>query len=210
MNVFVLCTGRCGSTTLIEACRHITNYTSAHESRTGKLGAERLSYPANHIEADNRLSWMLGRLDEAFGDDAFYVHLKRDEAATAASFAKRYYSGIMGAYRTGGILMDLPINADPVAVARDYCDTVNTNIAAFLKDKTHQMEFRLEHAKQDFVTFCGAIRAQVDMAAALSEFDEKHNAHTQRQAGGYRSKLRAMRVALHEWRRKASHAMRAS
>jgi hypothetical protein len=150
---------------------------------------------------------MLGRLDRVYGDEAFYVHLKRDDAATAASFAKRYYTGIMDAYRTGGILMDLPVESDPMEVALDYCDTVNSNIAAFLKDKTRKMDFRLDHARQDFVTFCVAIRAEVDMAAALSELDQKYNAHTRRQAGGYRSKLKAMRVALHDWRRRAGHAM---
>ncbi len=56
MDVFVLCTGRCGSTTFIKACAHITNYTAAHESRTGLLGSDRLDYPGKHIEADNRLS----------------------------------------------------------------------------------------------------------------------------------------------------------
>ena len=49
MNVFVLNTGRCGSMTFVEACRPITNFSSAHESRCAKLGAERFAYPDNHI-----------------------------------------------------------------------------------------------------------------------------------------------------------------
>lgn len=56
MNVFVLNSGRCGSTTFIAACRHITNYSSGHESRATLIGEERLAYPTQHIEADNRLS----------------------------------------------------------------------------------------------------------------------------------------------------------
>ncbi len=63
MNVFVLGTGRCGTTTFMKACRHVTNCTSGHETRVNHVGPERLSYPSNHIEADNRLSWFLGRLD---------------------------------------------------------------------------------------------------------------------------------------------------
>lgn len=78
MNVFVLSTGRCGSTTFVKACEHITNFSAAHESRTGLLGAARLDYAGNHIEADNRLSWLLGRLDRTYGNAAFYVHLRRD------------------------------------------------------------------------------------------------------------------------------------
>ena len=57
MNIFVLCTGRCGSMTFTKACGHIDNFSSAHESRCGRLGNERLAYPENHIEVDNRLSW---------------------------------------------------------------------------------------------------------------------------------------------------------
>ena len=33
MNVFVLCTGRSGSVTFYNVCKHIKNYTTSHESR---------------------------------------------------------------------------------------------------------------------------------------------------------------------------------
>jgi len=42
MNVFVLNTGRCGSTTFSKACQHVSNFTSQHESRVGLLGDARL------------------------------------------------------------------------------------------------------------------------------------------------------------------------
>ena len=87
MNIFVLSTGRCGSMTLDKFCKHITNYTSAHESRNNLD----FKYPPNHIEIDNRLSWFLGRLDKIYGDDAFYVHLKRDDLKVAKSYQNRFY-----------------------------------------------------------------------------------------------------------------------
>ena len=175
MNVFVLCTGRCGSQTFIKACSHLSNYSSAHESRMSLLGAERLRYPLNHIEADNRLSWLLGRLDKVYGDEAFYVHLTRDVEAVAASCARRYDTGIMQAYRDPGILMGLSKYTDPTAVAADYCTTVNSNIELFLKDKSRQMAFRLECAQQDFPAFCDRIGAAGDLAGALSEFRIRHD-----------------------------------
>lgn len=52
MNVFVLCTGRCGSMTFAEACSHAVNYTTGHES--GRHRRYDLKYPADHIEVDNR------------------------------------------------------------------------------------------------------------------------------------------------------------
>lgn len=122
MNIFKLNTGRCGSTTIIEACKHIKNYSCGHESRSRKLRQERFNYPKDHIEADNRLSWLLGRLDRQYGDKAFYVHLKRNKNATACSFTKRYSKGIIKAY-IEEILMGLEKNSDPMSLSRllRYC-----------------------------------------------------------------------------------------
>lgn len=182
-NVFILCTGRSGSVTFIKACQHISNFTSAHESRTALLGADRLDYADNHIEADNRLSWLLGRLDRKYGSEAFYVHLRRDRQATAASFVKRYGSGIIRAYRGSGILMGLPEDADPLAVALDYCDTVDSNIEAFLKDKPNRMVFNLESASDQFPQFCELIGADVNLPEALAHFDIRYNASKVRRRG---------------------------
>ena len=175
MNIFVLNTGRCGSTTFIRACEHIRNYSAGHETRIHHLGAARLDYPDDHIEADNRLCWMLGRLEERFGDDAFYVHLYRDREATAASFARRTGFGIMRAWREGVLLRDGE-DADPLELARDYVDAVEANIRLFLKDKPRQLEVRLEQAAQDFPRFWQAIGAEGDLDAALAEWQVRHNA----------------------------------
>src|SRR3972149_9948429 len=101
MNVFVLTTGRSGSLTFATACGHITNYTTGHETRRMLLGAERLAPPARHIEVDNHLAWFLGRLDGAYGDGAFYVHLRRDDEAVAASYSRRWNKPLLSAYRKG-------------------------------------------------------------------------------------------------------------
>lgn len=175
MNVFILNTGRCGSTTFIMACEHITNFTSAHESRCDRLGEDRLAYPENHIEADNRLSWFLGRLDNHYGDKAIYVHLMRNSHDTASSYAKRLFpGGIIPAYRKG-ILQHLPDDISDMSVSLDYYDTVNSNIEHFLKDKTRKMEFNLENAKEDFKKFWELVGAEGDLEAALAEFDIPYN-----------------------------------
>ncbi len=176
MNVFILNTGRCGSTTFIEACRHITNYTAGHETRVHLLGPDRLAYPPNHIEADNRLSWMLGRLDTAYGDNAYYVHLTRDRNQVAASFARRTDFGIMKAYREGILLHEGQEQASAESLAQDYIDTVEANIAHFLKDKRHTMEFALENADADFRRFWNWIGATGEMDKALAEWNTRHNA----------------------------------
>jgi hypothetical protein len=177
-NVFVLCTGRCGSMTFVKACGHITNYTAAHESRCHLTGPARLAYPPRHIEADNRLSWLLGRLDRSWGEQAAYVHLVRDPEATARSFAKRADRGILLAYRSQ-ILMGAPRrnpSAEPLDFCRDYVDTVTENIRAFLRGKPRTMLVRLEAAEEDFPRFWDWIGADGDLAAAGAEWRVRHNA----------------------------------
>lgn len=176
MNVFILNTGRCGSMTFIQACQHISNFSSAHESRCHELGEARLAYPDNHIEADNRLAWFLGRLDQHYGDNAIYVHLQRNSQATANSYAKRLFpGGIIPAYRQG-ILQFLPDDVPHMSVCLDYYDTVNSNIELFLKDKTRKMAFTLENATEDFPKFWKLIGAEGDLTAALAEFKITYNA----------------------------------
>jgi hypothetical protein len=175
LNVFVLNTGRCGSTTFTKACSHITNFSSTHESRCSLLGKDRFAYPANHIEVDNRLTWHLGRLDRHFGDNAIYVHLKRNREETATSFVRRYSFGIMHAYRKYILEIRSPSDAPPMSVALDYCDTADANIELFLKDKTRTMDFSLENATRDFRRFWEFIGAQGDLDAALMEFEVPWN-----------------------------------
>lgn len=175
MNVFILSTGRCGSTTFIKACQHITNYTAEHESRCTQLAGHRLDYAENHIESDNRLSWVLGRLDEKYGNDAFYVHLSRDKQQTIESFSKRHEFGIMKAYKEG-ILLGGDEAQGVTEIAADYIRTVESNIHCFLKDKTNKMTFSLQTAKIDFENFWNEIDATGDLQGALGEWDRVYNA----------------------------------
>ncbi len=169
--------------TWIQACRHITNYSAGHESRTHLVGEARLAYPPDHIEADNRLSWLLGRLDETYGDDAFYVHLRRERQATARSFARRRDFGILRAYGEG-ILLGSDPDIDPLILALDYLETVEANIRLFLRDKSRVMEARLENLEADFRRFWEAIGAEGDLEAALAELKVRHNASVTDVPGG--------------------------
>ena len=181
MNVFVLTTGRSGSLTFAEACRHITNYSSGHESRVGLVGAERLAYPNDHIEIDNRLAWFPGRLAAAYGDDAFYVHLRRDESATAASFVKRWNKPAMRAYRQG-ILWDVDAGTDRMDLALDLVRTLNSNIELYLRDKSATMTIDIEEATAAFPDFWARIGAKGDLEAALAELSVKHHEGKTRRA----------------------------
>jgi hypothetical protein len=177
-NIFVLCTGRCGSTTFAKACRYMTNYTAAHESRAHVIGPDRLAYPAGHIEVDNRLSWFLGRLEAAYGDNAAYVHLIRDAEETAKSYARRANQGILLAYRNAIIMRAKFLNPDATIMdySRDYVATANANIAAYLRDKTHVRRIGLGRLRDDFDEFWDWIGAEGDRDAARNELMTRHNA----------------------------------
>lgn len=175
MNVFILSTGRCGTMTFSKACRHIENYTSGHETRLKLIGHARLHYPDNHIEVDNRLSWLLGRLDRVYGDTAFYVHLSRDKQQVATSYARRFDFGLMKAYKDG-ILLEGHDDQSNMDIALDCIETIETNIELFLQNKTHKMHMSLENAQQEFEIFWQRIGAIGDLGQALAEWDINYNA----------------------------------
>jgi hypothetical protein len=179
MNVLVLTAGRTGSVTFAEACRHITNYTTGHETRVGLLGAERLAYPDRHIEVDDRLAWFPGRLEEAFGDRAFYVHLRRDEQATAESRVRRWNKPGMRSYRDG-ILWDVDPGVERLDLALDFVRAVNMNIEHYLRDKTQAMRIDIETAVETFPEFWQRIGAEGDLEAALRELTTQHHAGTEK------------------------------
>lgn len=179
MNVFVLSAGRSGSLTFVKACEHISNFSAAHESRSKELGAARFDFPVNHIESDNRLSWLLGRLGAAYGENAFYVHLTRSRDETAKSFLNRFYSkgSIINAYHSviiPGFKSDVHENA--LAYCLDYVDTVNRNIEEFLSGKPYVFRIELESPHEQFRRLWDAIGAEGDFEAACAEFSVKHHA----------------------------------
>jgi len=161
------------------ACKDLENFSSGHETRISKLGVERLNFPSNHIEADNRLSWFLGRLDAKYGNDAFYVHMTRDPIETAKSYNRRWYhvGSIVRSY-TEGILtkpLQLVSSNDLLKYSEDYCTTVNENIVHFLKDKDKKCVIRLENLESDFLKFWDLIEAKGNKSKALEALNQKHN-----------------------------------
>lgn len=191
MNVFVLCTGRCGSMTFARACQKMTNFTAAHESRrkyrreTRGADSRRLAaYPDNHIEIDNRLSWLLGTLEREYGDEAFYVHLIRDRDEVARSLVARWdnrTTNIISAYAWGVLghsfdqVRKMP-DVQRLEIARDFWNTVNDNIRLFLNGKRHQMTMSLQDIEGPFAEFWGRIGAEGDLAGVLGEWATPYNA----------------------------------
>lgn len=174
--VFVLCTGRSGSTTFARACEHITNYTSGHETQPRRIEG-RLDYPDGHIEVDHRLSWFLGSLDRMYGDDPVYVHLTRDPEKVAESWSVRHNRG--GQLPTWlDVVLYRPNSADrsnALPGARLMVQTVTDNIELFLRDKSKVVRLDIDDPHGPFDEFWDMIGAQGDRKAAHVALNQRLN-----------------------------------
>lgn len=179
MNVFILCTGRTGSVSFIKACKKLTNFTASHESKSHLNGAQRFNFPDQHIEADNRLVWDLGRLDQHYGKDAFYVHLTRDPDKISQSFEKRvYYPNSMIKTYCDGIKKKPTekLSKDEIkGYSQDLVKNIEASIAFFLKDKPLQMKIDIDQINTEFPEFWTAIQGEGKLELALEELNKKHN-----------------------------------
>lgn len=178
MNAFVLSTGRCGSTTVAVAFQHADNFTSGHE--TEGCSFYPLDYPDQHIESDNRLSWMLGAVAARF-PDARYVHLIRRQDEVAASFERRRYHLAASVSGFGhGILGrgDL-LHGSRYETASRMWEIVNANIRAFLDCRPAQ-EFPggpvwLHDLERSFPGVWSWLGCSGDLDAAIAETRVRHN-----------------------------------
>ena len=181
MNVFVLCSGRCGSQTFALACKSISNFTSGLETRANLFGPNRFDYPNQHIEVDNRLSWFLGSLHKKYKNkDVFYVHLKRNYKKVANSFLKRWEIpnklSIIRAFANGIIMEGKDYNdKEKQQISDFFVETVNNNIEEFIKDKNH-MTVNLQDNGKTFKEFLQIIEATGNIDDSLKIWRNVHNA----------------------------------
>jgi hypothetical protein len=182
VNVFVLSTGRAGSTTIARACGHFDGWTAGHETRSRELGKKRFDYAPNHVESDNRLTWVLGRLFERFGEDAMYVHLQRDPEEVAVSYNQRWShdGAILPAYRAAILMTTQPPKIRPgtpegLMFARDYVSTANANIAEFVRHRANTFSLDLEDLVEQFPAFMDRIGAEGQWADIHYELVTRYN-----------------------------------
>jgi len=177
MNVFVLGTGRCGTVTFSRACRHLTNFTTGHETNAKKYGDSRHAYPTRHIEVDSRLTWFLGQLGQRY-PDALYFHLRREREATALSIARKWHGGAISFARAFGEAMVMRGHCEPedrIRLALFQYDTATANINHFLRDKNSRAGWLHEY-EYWFPDFLDWIDAEGNREAAMREWETKHNA----------------------------------
>lgn len=157
-NVFVVGTGRCGTTTFAMACRHASNFTAAHESKAEQ-------YPRNHIEVDPPLAFRIANLRSRY--DCRIILLRRlDKAACVKSMAS-HDPLICAAF--GNM-----VKHDPQCTAEKGADLLYDAINGL--ENLCDLTVDLETAKQQWGTVWEWIGCQGDLQRSLEEWNVKHNA----------------------------------
>lgn len=180
MRVFVVGTGRCGTVTFSKACRHISNYTSAHERMAQQPAvANRLKIPDNHIEVDPHLFYYLASIIQKY-PDALFIHLTRDVDKVTRSQIRRPST------RTRGIgpLVSVCLQQNywkmndshrREAIKFLVSSTID-NIRAILKTADNVAEVCIDDLHEWFPSFWKSIDAEGDLERAVAECKIKHNA----------------------------------
>lgn len=175
--VLVTGTGRCGTVTFYQACRHMTNYTVGHETGLSPFA------DVGRIEIDPRFAGDMPRLMEAY-PDAKWVHLTRERDAAVQSLAQECPSRV-----TKYADLWSPRLLTTLQAAAFYYDSVNAQIATLLPAQA--LTIGIEDIAAWWRQFWDWIRAEGDFEASLKTFKRRYN------AGGHRGRENFIEIAQH-------------
>lgn len=175
--VFVISTGRTATTAFAAASSFLPGFTAKHESRVSQPFSTRLDFAPNHIEADNRLIFYLAQIEEKFGDDAYYVFLKRDPAAIVKSYARRWHLtvSIVRAWTHGIRMIPRIEEADIEDCCQDFVSYADSTLSLFLARQRHVMMFDTADAANEFIRFSKWIGVGTPPPAAIEQWNKRHN-----------------------------------
>jgi len=174
MQVFVTGTGRCGSVCFSHACRHITNFSSGHETK-----AVDLIYCDNHIEVNTQLWIVIPKLVEMY-PNAKWVHLVRDNSTCVPSIAALDHGEVAAAFAK---LFGTIITGSGFFSAMRLYEAATQNIRANLSSLVsagNKIEVSLENAKEGWADFWEMIDANGDFNESLRCWDTPVNTRADR------------------------------
>lgn len=164
MNIFVVGTGRCGTTSFAEACRYMSSFTVGHE--TNAVG---LRYPTNHIEVNSQLTWRTPALIQKY-PEALWVHLIRERESCAESIAQMGGGSVVAGLQQ---LYPSLYPDDPLEAARIFYDMANDVIVATIPRR--KILF-LETIQEEWPSFWKWACAEGDYDGSLASWSVKKNA----------------------------------
>lgn len=176
MRVFVLGTGRCGSTTFSKACGHATNLTCAHESPLWGPGGF-LAFPDDHVEVNPGLTWLVPSLARATWAEDRFVWLVRDRAAVIRSWIRRGKgAGPIRWYRLFAGSKENVSDEKFAEICEACYDWMTDLISEFVMTREHAKVVAMEEAVDWFPGFWEWIGAEGDLDAAVAEWSIRYNA----------------------------------
>lgn len=166
MHIFVVGTGRCGTSTFYQACLHIKGFTVGHESSAGRIPS--WTYPDKHIEISSQLVYGIPKLRQRYAD-AKWVHLIRAREPCVESLARQCYDA-MKAFSFQWFQCDHPV--DVVKAAGQFYDLTNELIEFSLSDLPAEQRFKIEIEKLNetgWNDFCAWLQPGIVIDEAVSE-----------------------------------------
>jgi hypothetical protein len=176
MRVFVVGTGRCGTTTFYQACRHITNYTVGHESEGFRI--PKYEFDDKHIEVSHLNSIALPLLVKKYPDSMF-IHLIRDRQATIQSWVNGH-PDLHEELNCWSRLWYMERNLDAAQIAAARYDRVFE-----LCERMTTWSFKLDRATMWWGVFWRYIKAEGSYDEALKEFSRAYNPGVNRGKDNY-------------------------
>ena len=171
MRVFVVGTGRCGSSTFYQACKTISNYTCGHETFVGKV--HDFKYPDNHIEVAVQNMQALAYLRREYPNSKF-VHLIRERESCIQSLYKQVPE-YLSAWAFQMFLLNY--RRPSIEIAEWYYDITVNAIRGFSRSICQQdyIEIPTYQMDADWGCFCKQIRADCNFEEAYKILKRKYN-----------------------------------
>lgn len=178
MRVFVVGTGRCGTSTFYQAARTLEGFTAGHESTAGHLPS--WEFPDHHIEVASQLVYGIPWLRRRY-PEALFVHLVRDREPCVRSLARQCWDS-MAAFSRQWFLCDHP--ADVAMAAAQFYDLTNELIVALCPPE-RTMRIRMEELRQQWPEFCRRIGTEWNRELADDILGRSYNPGVHRGRDNY-------------------------
>ncbi len=174
MRIFIVGTGRSGTSTIWQACRTIPGMQAGHESHVGTENVGNWDYPENHIEVSSQLIIGLPILKRKY-PDALWVHVIREREACVSSLARQV-----------GPAMDwfahqwwmFTAGVDRWAAAAAFYDSMNLTIVDLLPDDP--FTFHIERAHEQWPEFLRWAGLDCDPGPGQERLRRRYNHGTNR------------------------------
>ena len=172
MRVFVVGTGRCGTSTFYHACRHIHNYEAYHEPNSGQVDSFETEDQVINVSSQFvvRIPELLKKYPESK-----WIHLIRNRDQCVESLAKCCPVEMDGYVRQWCQIFQCNLTR----ASQFYYDSINSMIELMLRNQSC-LTMNLPIRRPAWMTFWSFVGAQGDFESSLREWESCYNSRDHR------------------------------